>query len=148
MTSPHDTPPATASPNLLHTRLRELFNNAPEGRGPYTETEVAKALTAAGDRITAEGIKSLLRSPNPNPKAKTLQALAKFFGVPAGYLLGDQDDANEQSRDVRVMTRSITRLSPASRAGLAEIIDNLLRVEEAARSGQTQHPPTSGSEHP
>ncbi|MBQ1052165.1 hypothetical protein KBX50_27385 [Micromonospora sp. C51] len=145
MTPSNDTPPTEAAgQNLLQSRLRELFQNAPPGRGPYTEAEVARALTAAGDRITAEGIRSLLRSPNPNPKARTLQALARFFGVPAGYLLGDQETLEGQSRDVRVMARSITKLSPASQAGLAEIIDNLLRVEEAARTGESQHrPPAS-----
>ncbi|WP_434740765.1 hypothetical protein [Micromonospora sp. SH-82] len=120
---------------LIQTRLRTLFDADREGRGPYTETEVARALTQAGHRITAEGIRNLLRNPRINPKASTLRALAQFFDVPAGYLLGDQTEDEEHNRRVRVMARSITQLSPAAQDGIATIIDNLLQVEKAARAG-------------
>ncbi|MEU8376129.1 hypothetical protein AB0C22_23820 [Micromonospora sp. NPDC048894] len=121
---------------LIQTRLRSLFEGSQDGRAPYTEAEVARALTQAGHRITAEGIRNLLRAPRINPKASTLRALAQFFDVPAGYLLGDQEEPEEHSRRVRVMARSITKLSPAAQEGIATIIDNLLRVEEAAREGR------------
>lgn len=95
----------------------------------------------------AEGIRNLLRAPRINPKASTLRALAQFFDVPAGYLLGDQEEPEEQSRRVRVMARSITKLSPAAQEGIAVIIDNLLRVEEAARKNSSD-PEAYSQRHP
>ncbi|MFI6163975.1 hypothetical protein ACIA59_28990 [Micromonospora haikouensis] len=144
---PGSTADAAAS-ELIQTRLRRLFATAPDGRGPYTEAEVARELTKAGHRITAEGLRNLLRSPRINPKASTLRALAQFFDVPAGYLLGDQETPTEHSPRVRVMARSLNQLSPAAQEGIAVIIDNLLRVEAAARgdkvSGQDpQSEPTT-----
>ncbi|MFI7645188.1 hypothetical protein ACIBTZ_03770 [Micromonospora sp. NPDC049460] len=138
---PTDQAEAAASA-LTQARLRALFDAKGEGRPPYTEAEVARALTKAGHRITPEGIRNLLRGPRINPKASTLRALAQFFDVPAGYLLGDQEEPEEQNRRVRVMARAITKLSPAAQEGIAVIIDNLLRVEEAAREGDrsTQSP--------
>ncbi|WP_433531208.1 hypothetical protein ACQPYA_03615 [Micromonospora sp. CA-263727] len=147
--TPKDTAPADpADPSLLATRLRELFQTAPPGRGPYTEKEVASALTDSGHRISAEGIKRLLRSPNPNPTTKTLQALATFFDVTVGYLLGDEDELAEKFREVRVLARSMLRLTPATRAGIATIINDLLRTEEAARTGRTQRQEPPSPEQP
>ncbi|MEU1232557.1 hypothetical protein [Micromonospora aurantiaca] len=137
--TPADQAEAAAS-HLIQTRLRTLFEASTEGRPPYTEAEVARELTKAGHRITAEGIRNLLRAPRINPKASTLRALAQFFDVPAGYLLGDQEEPEEHSRRVRVMARSITKLSPAAQDGIAVIIDNLLQVEETARGGDSRTP--------
>ncbi|MEU2612611.1 hypothetical protein ABZ570_13695 [Micromonospora sp. NPDC007271] len=132
--TPVDQAEAEAS-HLIQTRLLALFEAANEDRAPYTETEVARRLNERGHRITAEGIRNLLRSPRINPKASTLRALAEFFDVPAGYLLGDQDEPEEQSREVRVMARSIAKLSPASQQSIAKIIENLVDLEESAREG-------------
>ncbi|MEW2382592.1 hypothetical protein AB0873_10975 [Micromonospora sp. NPDC047707] len=126
---------------LIQTRLRELFQAHDEDRPPYTEAEVARELTARGHRITAEGIRNLLRSPRINPKATTLRALAEFFNVPAGYLLGD-DEPKTVSREARVMARSIDKLNPRSRKSLARVIDEFLHLEQAAREtrGEPPHP--------
>lgn len=146
---PGGTDDAAAS-ELIQSRLRHLFENPSNGRRPYTEAEVARELTNAGHRITSEGLRKLLRSPRINPKASTLRALAQFFGVPAGYLLGDQETPTEHNPRINVMARSLTRLSPAAQEGIAVIIDNLLRVEEAARQGnQTmQDPPAPTRDAP
>ncbi|MFI7208097.1 hypothetical protein [Micromonospora aurantiaca (nom. illeg.)] len=126
---------------LIQTRLRELFEARDEGRPPYTEAEVARELTARGHRITAEGIRNLLKSPRINPKATTLRALAEFFNVPAGYLLGDEEPQTA-SREARVMARSIEKLTPRSRKSLARVIDEFLHLEQAAREIKTE-PATS-----
>jgi transcriptional regulator with XRE-family HTH domain len=136
---PADQAEAAAS-HLIQMRLRTLFEASTEGRPPYTEAEVARELTKAGHRITTEGIRNLLRAPRINPKASTLRALAQFFDVPAGYLLGDQEEPEEHSRRVRVMARSITKLSPAAQDGIAVIIENLLQVEETVRGGDSNTP--------
>lgn len=124
---------------LIQTRLRELFRAAGDDRPPYTEAEVARELTARGHRITAEGIRNLLRSPRINPKATTLRALAEFFNVPAGYLLGD-DEPEAASRESRIMARSFEKLNPRSRRSLARVIDEFLQLEEAARDSTAEPP--------
>ncbi|SCL73662.1 hypothetical protein [Micromonospora peucetia] len=127
-----------ATSELIQSRLRALFAASPPGRAPYTEHEVAVALTKAGHKITANGIRHLLKAPRINPKASTVRGLAKFFNVPVGYLLGDSKQPEDPNPRVRVMTRSITKLSPAAQDGLQVIIDNLLRVEEDARGGESR----------
>lgn len=122
---------------LVQTRLRELFQAPGQGRPSYTEAEVARELTARGHRITAEGIRNLLKSPRINPKATTLRALAEFFNVPAGYLLGDEEPQTT-SREARVMARSIEKLTPRSRKSLARVIDEFLHLEQAARDTRTE----------
>ncbi|MFY1595997.1 hypothetical protein [Micromonospora sp. WMMD737] len=124
-----------ATSDLIQGRLRALFAASPPGRPPYTEHEVAVALTEAGHKITANGIRHLLKAERVNPKASTIRGLAEFFNVPVGYLLGGSEQPEEPDPRVRVMTRSIGKLSPAAQDGLQVIIDNLLRVEEAARAG-------------
>ncbi|MGC4885779.1 hypothetical protein [Micromonospora sp. DT227] len=125
---------------LIQTRLRALFDARDEARAPYTETEVARALTASGHKITAEGIRNLLRSERINPKATTLRALAQFFKVPAGHLLGD-DEGETASRQAKVMARSFDELSPRSRASLARVIHEFLQVDKAARGDADDQPP-------
>ncbi|MBU8857792.1 MULTISPECIES: hypothetical protein [unclassified Micromonospora] len=125
---------------LIQTRLRELFEARDEARPPYTETEVARALTARGHKITAEGIRNLLRAERVNPKATTLRALAEFFKVPAGHLLGD-DEHETASRQAKVMARSFDELSPQSRASLARVIREFLKVDKAARGDTDDHTP-------
>ncbi|MFF0150169.1 hypothetical protein [Micromonospora sp. NPDC005203] len=128
-----------ATSRLIQSRLRELFEARGEDRPPYTETEVARELKQRGYPITPEGIRVLLRSPKINPKATTLVALAEFFSVPAGYLLGD-DDVELTSREARVMARSFDKLLPRTRKSLARVIDEFMRLEEAARDKDPEAP--------
>ncbi|KAB1139352.1 hypothetical protein F6X68_23825 [Micromonospora sp. AMSO12t] len=133
-----------ATSDLIQGRLRALFAASPPGRPPYTEHEVAVALTKAGHKITANGIRHLLKAERINPKASTLRGLAEFFNVPVGYLLGDSRQPEDPNPQIRLMTRSITKLSPAAQDGLQMIIDNLLRVEEGARrTDSKRHPQRS-----
>lgn len=139
-----------ATSDLIQGRLRALFAASPPGRPPYTEHEVAAALTKAGHKITANGIRHLLKAERVNPKASTIRGLAEFFNVPVGYLLGGSEQPEEPDPRIRVMTRSITKLSPAAQDGLQVIIENLLRVEETARASdhQTSTPPSSTHHSP
>ncbi|GIJ08391.1 hypothetical protein ACFFMR_29400 [Micromonospora andamanensis] len=120
---------------LIQSRLRRLFDAQDEDRPPYTEAEVARELTARGHPITDAGIRNLLRAPRINPKASTLRALASFFQVPVGYLLGE-DEPDLASREARVLARSFERLTPRSRRNLARVINNFLELEEAAKAAR------------
>ncbi|MDG4803596.1 hypothetical protein [Micromonospora sp. WMMD980] len=126
---------------VIQARLRELFEERYRGTPPYTE--IAREMATRGHRVTAEGLRKLLVAPRINPTATTLRALAAFFGVPAGYLLGD-DEPDTASREARVMARSFDRLqTPGARRSLAKIIDEFLQLEEAARdNGSDRTPPT------
>ena len=57
-----------------------------------------------------------------------MRALAEFFEVPAGHLLGD-----DEHETAKVMARSFDELSPRSRASLARVIHEFLKVDKAAR---------------
>ncbi|PZG09562.1 hypothetical protein C1I95_28910 [Micromonospora craterilacus] len=124
-----------ATSRLIQSRLRRLFDAQDEDRPPYGEAEVARELTARGHKITDAGIRNLLRAPRINPKASTLRALASFFEVPVGYLLGE-DEPEPASREARVLARSFERLTPRSRRDLARIINNFLDLEEAAEAAR------------
>ncbi|MFD6563104.1 helix-turn-helix domain-containing protein [Micromonospora profundi] len=113
----------------------------PAGRGPYTDAEVAQALTAKGHRISEETLRRLRTAEHSNPTASTLTALAEFFDVNPGHFLDPaQDDAEVHDAGVQVMMRSIRNLSPEGRDGIAAIIQNVLRMEQAAQAPPNRTP--------
>src|SRR5690348_12539136 len=69
------------------SKLNRLFEIVvPPGRGPYTDTEVSTALSAAGIKgVSHSYLRYLRRGERDNPSLATIQALARFFGVPAAY---------------------------------------------------------------
>ncbi|MFI7510849.1 hypothetical protein ACIBSS_28925 [Micromonospora aurantiaca] len=101
---------------------------------------MSEALKARGHRISAETLRRLRTAEHTNPTAATLTALAEFFGVGPAFFL----DPAQGSAEVQVMTRSLEKLSPGAREGIAAIIQNILTMEQAA-----QTPPDSprGSTH-
>ncbi|GAA4731638.1 helix-turn-helix domain-containing protein [Phytohabitans rumicis] len=91
--------------NTLADRLNYLFRTIhPADRGPYTLQEVADAVEAAGGHITAQYINHLRTGVRDNPTIKAVTALADFFGVPPGYLLGDGDTAKVTEELQRLRT--------------------------------------------
>jgi len=99
----HDDEPSLET---LADRLDYLFRTVhPANRGPYSLREVAEAVTADGEDISPQYIAFLKTGQRDNPTVKTITALAKFFGVPPGYLLGDGDTAK--------VTDELQRLSAA-----------------------------------
>ncbi|RLK12649.1 helix-turn-helix protein [Micromonospora sp. M71_S20] len=135
MAAPHEDPPGGSGPALIRDRLRYLYaHHHPKGRGPYTDAEVSEALKARGHRISPETLRRLRSDEHNNPTAATLTALAEFFGVSPAFFL----DSSQSSADVQVLTRSIEKLSPGAREGIAAIIQNILTMEQAA-----QTPPNS-----
>lgn len=79
---------------LVARRLDHLFTTVhPQGRGPYSYAEVAKAINdAAGDNIISHSYIWLLRTgQRDDPGMKRLAALAAFFGVSPLYFFGDAE---------------------------------------------------------
>ncbi|WFE52968.1 helix-turn-helix transcriptional regulator [Micromonospora sp. WMMD1155] len=142
MGGPSEQPQRGTSSALVRDRLRELYaRKRPAGRGPYTDAEVAQALTAKGHRISEETLRRLRTAEHSNPTASTLTALAEFFDVNPGHFLDpSQDDAEVHDPGVQVMMRSIKDLSPEGREGIAAIIQNVLKMERAAQDSRDRTP--------
>jgi len=79
------------SPGSLADRLNRLFATVhPCGRGPYSNEEVARAVRAQGGDISKQYIAYLRKGDRDNPRLHHLEALARFFGVPAAYFFDDE----------------------------------------------------------
>ena len=141
MATPNDHAPGGSGSALIRDRLRYLYaNHHPKGRGPYTDAEVAEALKNRGHRISPETLRRLRTDEHNNPTAATLTALADFFGVSPAFFL----DTSPSSAEVQVLTRSIEKLSPGAREGVAAIVQNILTMEQAAQT----KPNSRGSRRP
>ncbi|MFH8370020.1 helix-turn-helix domain-containing protein [Streptomyces sp. NPDC018031] len=82
---------AAGSP--LADRLNYLFAHMHPPGTPYTNAHVADEISGGaeyGDVTLTEQYLSMLRNGRrTNPSPDVLRALARFFAVPVGYLLGD-----------------------------------------------------------
>ncbi|MDW6065276.1 helix-turn-helix transcriptional regulator [Streptomyces sp. FXJ1.4098] len=87
----HGSPEADGSP--LARRLNYLFATMHPPGAPYTNAHVAEAISGGdeygGVSLTEQYLSMLRNGKRTNPSPDVLRALAKFFAVPVGYLLGD-----------------------------------------------------------
>ena len=79
-------------------RLDHLFRTVhPAGRGPYSLQEASDAIgaVAAGDRagLSASAIQKLRTGSKTNPTMRTIESLARVFGVAPQYFFGDAPPA-------------------------------------------------------
>lgn len=133
--SGEDAPP----PTTLADRLNHLFEVVHPGhRGPYTNEEVAAAITARGETTISKAYLWLLRSGRrDNPTRKHLQALAEFFGVAPAYFFDAATAAQVRAElEVLQLMRDVQARKIALRAvGLSErsqqaVVEMLERVRE------------------
>jgi len=65
----------------------------PAGRGRFSDAEVCfKIHAATGEQISTTTIWKLRNGQLTNPQLRVIDALAKTFGVPAGFFLDDYDE--------------------------------------------------------
>jgi len=65
----------------------------PAGRGRFSDAEVCfKIHAATGEQISTTTIWKLRNGQLTNPQLRVIEALAKTFGVPAGFFLEDYDE--------------------------------------------------------
>lgn len=84
-------------------RLNYLFDTVhPVGRKPYSNPEVAEAISATGVSISGAYIWLLRTGQRDNPTLRHLEALAKFFGVSAAYFL-DAERAGEIAEQLELL---------------------------------------------
>ena len=137
----------------LAEKLNHLFATVrPAGRSPYTHAEVGAATGLAPTHI------GYLRSgERDNPTVRTLEALAKFFGVPVAYFFGDADAEriDEQLERLRAaaglqqalrrdgVEQLATRMGDLSDGGIAaisQLVDLLLDKETPADPADRHEP--------
>lgn len=120
-------------------RLNRLFDTVyPPGRGPFTGSELVRALSDQGLKLSAPYLSQLRTGQRAQPSQQTVELIAGFFGVRSDYFTGedgtylrrleDELDWLELARDpaVRRLTTALLELSPENRE-LA-----LASVEQAA----------------
>ncbi|MDK1475263.1 helix-turn-helix transcriptional regulator [Streptomyces sp. 549] len=78
----------------LADRLNRLFAHMHPKGAPWTNARVAEEICRrreefGGVTLTEQYLSMLRTGKRANPSPDVLRVLARFFGVPAGYLLGD-----------------------------------------------------------
>ncbi|WP_078653760.1 helix-turn-helix domain-containing protein [Streptomyces catenulae] len=141
----------------LADRLGRLFTHMHPPGAPYTNAHVADEISGdpeqfGGVRLTEQYLSMLRNGRRSNPSPEVLRALAKFFGVPAGYLLGDlsQPQAERVEEEVRFLAamrdqrvraialRSVG-LPPDVQESLTTIIDQFRRQMDLPGRGGVGH---------
>ncbi|WP_237522665.1 helix-turn-helix domain-containing protein [Streptomyces sp. SID1328] len=133
-------------------RLFEIVH--PPERGPFTNEEVAQQLEQRhGQKISSVYLWKLRTGRNDNPTKRVLEALSKFFGVPASYFFDDEEAAEvtrelEQLRMLRDagverVAHRLSGLSPESMRGLLSHIDRVRAAENLPPA--TAHLPSSST---
>ena len=135
-------------PRTLADKLDYLFRTVhPKGRGEYTYREVAQAINDApdGTTISASYLWQLRRGDKDNPTIKHIEALAKFFGVPASYFLDEETTgqiteqlellAAIRDNDVREIALRASDLSDAALNMIRNVIENTRQIEGLPDNG-------------
>ncbi|RZU75290.1 hypothetical protein EV384_3822 [Micromonospora kangleipakensis] len=124
-------------------RLDWLFRTSrdPAGR-PYSVRYVATELTRRGCRISHTHLSNLRQGRAPDPRRSVVDAIAGFFGRPPAFFAeqaGSQDEgdlvhalADPHIKQV-AMRLADARLSPEGHAAVVAMIEQVQRLEAAAR---------------
>lgn len=145
---------AQPPPRTLAEKLNHLFGAIhPTGRGPYSNEEVAASIGETGVAISQSYIWLLRKGQRDNPTLKHIEALAKFFGVPAAYFFDDHvtDRISQQlqilkqeqarlnkaasSEEAKLMAMRAGELSPGRRRQVRELLDIVYQLEQAEHKG-------------
>ena len=111
----------------LQDRLNYLFQTVRKpGEGPYSYRKVAEAIKQdQGVLITAQYINQIARGERGNPGIVQLRALAAFFGVTAGYLLGEPADVERFEGELQRLASAV-----AMRERVQDLMDDAMRQPE------------------
>ncbi len=143
---------ATDSKPVLRTladKVNWLIDRAhPQGRGPYSNAEVAELITkASGVEVSYTTVWKLRNGQAQNPQKRLIEALAKTFHVPPAFFFDDYGDdqaglLQEQVellaliRDAgidRAQLRAILGLSPEARKAITDLIEVTARDDARRR---------------
>lgn len=125
-------------------RLDRLFRTVcdPATRKPYSVRQVAAELTAHGYKISHTHLNNLRQGRAPDPRRSEMEAIAAFFGQPVTYFTAAADGAPHDLAYAladpaikQVAMRLLdARLSPEGTAAVVAMIEQVRRLEAAARS--------------
>ncbi|TLS43710.1 helix-turn-helix domain-containing protein [Streptomyces montanus] len=140
----------------LAEKLNQLFATVrPDPDHEYSNEQVAAAIRDTGISISQSYIWQLRKGKKTNPTLRHMQALARFFGVPAAYFVDDEATdrvtqqlellAAEQARlreagqgsDVKMMAMRAGQLSQEHRKQVMDLLDVVYRLEQAERGTET-----------
>ncbi|MER6316468.1 helix-turn-helix transcriptional regulator [Streptomyces sp. NPDC001581] len=136
---------AVPSAATLAARLSHLFEVVhPRTRGPYTDEEVAQAVTDRGGDLSASSIAALRNGGWDDPTSKQLRALAEVFGVPVAFFFDDavaskvSDDlallnAFKEAGARKVALRTVAELDEEALTALVPVIEHLSRAGKRRR---------------
>lgn len=145
---------ATASEPLrtLADKVSWLIDHAhPQGRGPYTNDELARLITkASGVEVSYTTVWKLRNGQAQNPQKKLIEALAKAFHVPPAFFFDDYgvDEAGLLQEQVellalirdagidRAQLRAIVGLSPEARKAITDLIEATARDDDRRRRAE------------
>ncbi|MFF4407697.1 helix-turn-helix domain-containing protein [Streptomyces sp. NPDC001262] len=157
---PDRTARETGSP--LAQRLNYLFANMHPPGAPYTNGHVAEEISRGAEEyggvsLTEQYLSMLRNGRRANPSPDVLRALAKFFAVPVGYLMGDLSASQaarveEEVRFLVAMRDQRVRAIALRSVGLPpEVQDSLTTIICQFRQQMNlpaDPPGTGGGEHP
>ncbi len=95
-------------PLAFAEKVNQVFETVhPPGRSPYTNREVARWLeknSTNGEPTLSENYIGLLRSgKSRNPTIQTVEALARFFGIPPAYFLESGSTASAIHEELQLI---------------------------------------------
>lgn len=144
---------AHVPPRTLADKLNHLFESIhPPRRGPYSNEEVAAAVSQTSVTISQSYIWLLRKGQRDNPTLKHIEALARFFGVPPAYFFDDKVSdrivqqleilKEEQARldeagsdgEAKLMAMRAGELSPERRRQVKELLDLVYLLEQTERA--------------
>lgn len=122
-------------------KLNRLFEvTHPPDRGPYSNEEVAAAITArGGPSISASYLWLLRAGKRDNPTAQHLQALAQHFEVPPAYFFnGDAAEEIERNLDLLAAIRDpgVKHLALHASGLPSDVLAALILMADQARKAQ------------
>ena len=136
--------PGSAGPAPLKTladKVNWVLDKAhTAGRGRLSDAEVVfKIHEVTGEKISTTTIWKLRNGQLTNPKLRVIEALAKTFGVPAGFFLDDYDEEKlglwrEQVELLALIPAATAATPPSSTYWAAE-----------AAASRARPPPVTGS---
>ncbi|MEU4211606.1 helix-turn-helix transcriptional regulator [Streptomyces sp. NPDC026206] len=142
----------------LAQRLNYLFANMHPPGAPYTNGHVAEEISQGeeygGVTLTEQYLSMLRNGKRANPSPDVLRALAKFFAVPVGYLMGDLSASQaarveEEVRFLVAMRDQRVRAIALRSVGLPpEVQDSLTTIISQFRQQMNlpSDPPDAGGE--
>jgi len=127
-------------PGSLAEKIDHLFNTVHPSSGPYTHQQVSDAIhKRGGPTISATYLWQLRYGKRDNPTMQHIEALSKFFGVPATYFFDDETTrqvnaqlelvASLRDEQVRGILLRTSGVSPQGLKALSDMADHVRKLE-------------------